>query len=185
MQRRSFAQENQEPPPDDTALFDRYGPVLFAYILKHTRSREEAEDLTLEVFTAALENENINNLQPEAQLAWLKRVAHNKLIDAYRRAQHHLHINIDSFIETLYDHGEPEQIVLQREADDQLHQHIRQLSPFQQQILYLRYAHGLRSTEIGILLNKSAEAIRQQLARARALLRASYLRQEQKGDGLC
>jgi hypothetical protein len=51
----SCAGGNQEFPSDDAALFDRSGPVLFAYILKHVRSREDAEDLTLEVFTAALE----------------------------------------------------------------------------------------------------------------------------------
>jgi len=55
MQRRPPAQESWESPTDDAAFFDRYGPVIFAYILKHVRSREDAEDLTLEVFTAALE----------------------------------------------------------------------------------------------------------------------------------
>ena len=55
MQRRPPAQESWEFPTDDAAFFDRYGPVIFAYILKHVRSREDAEDLTLEVFTAALE----------------------------------------------------------------------------------------------------------------------------------
>ena len=55
MQRRPPAQESWEFPADVATLFDRYGPVIFAYILKHVRSREDAEDLTLEVFTAALE----------------------------------------------------------------------------------------------------------------------------------
>lgn len=45
-------------------------------------------------------------------------------------------------------------------------------------------SHNLQATEIGILLNKSAEAIRQQLTRARTLLRASYLKQEQDGRSL-
>lgn len=185
MQRRSFMQESQEPPPDDAALFDRFGPLLFAYILKHARSREDAEDLTLEVFTTVLENKHVSRLRPEEQLAWLKKVARNKLIDTYRRAQHRSSVTLDSFADTLYDHDEPERVVLQREADALLHQHIRKLSPLQQQLLYLRYAHGMRSSEIGTLLNKSAEAIRQQLSRARMLLRASYLKQEQNGGRSC
>jgi RNA polymerase sigma-70 factor (ECF subfamily) len=185
MQRRSFAQPNQEPPPDDAALFDRYGSVIFAYILKHVSLREDAEDLTLEVFTAALEKNNLRHLQAEEQLAWLKRVAHNKLIDTYRRAQRRISVNIDIVAETLFDDEEPEEVALQRESYHQLHEHIQQLPPLQQQILYLRYAYNLRFAEIGTLLNKREGAVRQLLSRARTMLRASYLSQEQKGERSC
>ena len=181
MQRRSPAQESWEFPSDDAAFFDRYGSMIFAYVLKHVRSREDAEDLTLEVFTAALEKKTLARLRPEEQLAWLKRVAHNKLIDAYRKAQHRQSVDIDIFTDVLYGSDEPEQVILQREVDHQLHQHIQQLSAFQQQLLYLRYAHNLSTAEIGVLLNKSEEAVRQQLSRTRKALRASYLKQEQKG----
>jgi hypothetical protein len=37
-----------------TDLFHRHAPPLFAYFRQHTASREEAEDLLHEVFTAAL-----------------------------------------------------------------------------------------------------------------------------------
>src|SRR5579883_1067147 len=181
MQRYPPAQERWENSTNDTTLFDRYGQVIFAYILKHVRSREDAEDLTLEVFTAALENKKLNQLRPEEQLAWLKRVTHNKLVDTYRKARHRQNVDIDIFAEILYDEVEPEQLVLRQEVDRQLHQHIQQLSPFQQQLLYLRYAHNLSTAEIGVLLNKSAETIRQQLSRTRKILRANYLKQEQKG----
>lgn len=181
MQQCSPVQGNQEFPSDDAALFDRYGPVIFAYILKHVRSREDAEDLTLEVFTAALEKKTLSQLRPEEQLAWLKRVTQNKLIDVYRKTQHRHNVNIDLFVGVLYGDDEPEQVVLQREVDRQLHQHIQQLPAFQQQLLFLRYAHNLNAAEIGVLLNKSEGTIRQQLSRIRKFLRASYLGQEQKG----
>ncbi len=181
MQQRSPAQGNQEFPPDDAALFDRYGPLLFAYILKHVRSREDAEDLTLEVFTAALQKKTLHQFRPEEQLAWLKKVTHNKLVDRYRKAQRRNDVNLDIFVEVLSDDDDPEQVVLRREIDHQLHQLIQRLPALQQQLLYLRYAHNLSAAEIGVLLNKNEGTIRQQLSRARKLLRASYLAQEQKG----
>ena len=181
MQHRPPSQENDAFPTDEAALFDRYGSIIFSYILKHIRSREDAEDLTLEVFTAALEQKALSQLQPEKQLAWLTRVAHNKLIDAYRKMQRRQNVNIDIFTDILYGDDEPEQILLQREIDYQLHQQIQQLSPFQQQLLYLRYAHNLSAAEIGALLNKSENTVRQQLSRTRKHLRDSYLRHEQKG----
>ena len=123
----------------------------------------------------------MSRLCAEEQLAWLKRVTHNKVIDTYRKAQHRRNFSIDIFAETLYGTYEPEQVALQHEADYQLHQHIQQLPPFQQQLLYLRYAHNLSTPEIGVLLNKSEDAIRQHLSRTRKVLRARYLKQEQKG----
>jgi DNA-directed RNA polymerase specialized sigma24 family protein len=50
----------------------------------------------------------LGKLTPEAQLAWLKKVTHNKLIDVYRKKQYRQHANIDTFAEILYDDQEPE-----------------------------------------------------------------------------
>jgi RNA polymerase sigma-70 factor (ECF subfamily) len=181
VQRSLLPPQSAEPSPhekDDAALFNRYGSLIFAYVLKHTKTREDAEDLTLEIFTAALEKNNLAHIKPEEQLAWLKRVAHNKLIDVYRKAERNHNVNIDSFAETLFSTEDPEQIVLLRESHHQLHEQIQQLTPLQQQILYLRYAHNMRYAEIGNLLNKSEAAIRQLLTRTRILLRTNYRNRE-------
>ena len=39
-------------------LFQRYAPALFAFLLQKTSSREDAEDLLLEVFTTILGTSN-------------------------------------------------------------------------------------------------------------------------------
>jgi len=167
------------------ALFERYGHVIFVYIRKHTLTREDAEDIASEVFTAALIQNNLHNLCPEDQLAWLKKVTRNKLIDNYRRLNRHVTVNIDLFAEILYDNAEPEQILAQNEVHNQLHSHIQQLPSLQQQLLYLRYVHNLRCSEIGVLLNKSEAAISQLLTRTRTVLRTAYRRQEQKESREC
>lgn len=68
MQQRSFVKGNQDSSPNDTAFFDRYGPIIFAYTFKHRGSREDVEDLTFEVFTTALEKNTLSPLLPEEQL---------------------------------------------------------------------------------------------------------------------
>src|SRR5437879_13436268 len=70
------------------ALYDRYASSIFAYARLYTPSSEDAEDVTLEVFTAALEQEKLSALTERQQLVWLRRVAHNKLVDRYRREVH-------------------------------------------------------------------------------------------------
>ncbi len=59
------------------ALYARYARAIFAYLRLHTPSREDAEDLTLEVFLATLEYNPLSGLSDDEQLAWLPRVARN------------------------------------------------------------------------------------------------------------
>ena len=62
MQQPSGSEETTYATADDPALYDRYGPAIFAYVRLYTSSREDAEDLTLEVFLAALEHKNLAKL---------------------------------------------------------------------------------------------------------------------------
>lgn len=171
-------------PSDDAALFDRYGQAIFAYVRLHLPIREDAEDMTLEVFTAALENDNLAAITENDQLAWLRRVAHNKLVDSYRRATRHSVTPLEPFTEILtHDEQEtPEAVLLQREIYEQLHKHINQLSAIQQQILRLRYGEGLRFAEIAVLVNKREEAVRKLLSRTLTTLRIMYQSQATKGE---
>ncbi len=171
-------------PSDDATLFDRYGQIIFAYVRLHIASREDAEDVTLEVFTSALENDNLAAIAESEQLAWLRRVAHNKLVDSYRRVMRHPVAPLEPFTEILINDEQetPEALLLRREAYEQLHQHVNQLSPIQQQILRLRYGEGLRFAEIAVLVNKREEAVRKLLSRTLTTLRAIYRSQATKGE---
>ncbi len=83
-----------------TALYERYGQVIFGYLRLHMHSPEDAEDLLLEVFLAALEHDNLSAFSPGEHLAWLRRVAHNKLANVYRRASRSPQVALDAIVET-------------------------------------------------------------------------------------
>jgi len=168
----------------DISLFDLYGQAIFAYIRLHTSSREDAEDLTLEVFTAALEHDNLSGVQANERLAWLRRVSHNKFVDNYRSSVRRSIVTLDHIKENTLDHesGSPEQMVLQREMYEQLYAVINTLPVLQQQVLRLHCGNGLRFAEIAVLLNKREEAVRKIFSRTLALLRASYKQQIGEGE---
>lgn len=168
----------------DTSLFDLYGQAIFAYTKLHTSSREDAEDATLEVFTAALENDNLSGLQGSERLAWLRRVAHNKLVDSYRSSERHPIVALDQVGKNILDDKSrsPEQLILQRETYAQLYRVINTLPALQQQVLRLHCGDGLRFTEIAVLLNKREEAVRKIFSRTLALMRASFKQQTGEGE---
>lgn len=157
-------------------LYLQYGPALLMYIRRNVASKEDAEDLFLEVFQAALESDVLRNLSERQQKSWLWSVAHNKIVDHHRLARRRPVAPLEEAAETCEEdtHALPELFTLRHEAQDVLRAHIATLNEQQQKILSLRFAHGLHSSEIARLLNKSDSAIRVMLSRTLQLLRNKY-----------
>src|SRR5712691_8053280 len=161
-------------PADHAEIFGRYAPVIFSYLLLHASSREEAEDMTIDVFTAALEQDELLLWDAPRQIAWLKRVAYTKMIDSYRRSKRRAVVPLELVAHTMLDDQEPEMLAMRKEDYACLHGHIQQLTPGQQELLRLRYGYELHTAEIAELLNKSDSAIRQMLSRTLGVLRTMY-----------
>ncbi len=162
------------------ALYERYAPNILLCLRQHTMTKEDAEDLLVEVFLAAMESTTLSALSEDIQLAWLQRVARNKAIDHVRRSTRRQAINVDDLTEILPDdeHLAPEQVAVQREAHAILRQRLATLTSQQQEVLRLRFSYGLRSREIAERLNKSDTAVRMLLSRAIGFLRTIYGQQE-------
>jgi RNA polymerase sigma factor (sigma-70 family) len=174
------------PSYDDDSLVDLYQRHVYAllnFIRRYVFTREDAEDVLLEVFMAALERNALVGLSDGEQLAWLRRVAHNKCVDVYRRTQHQPTVSLESVAEILYEDEEqaPEQVALRSEEHALLRSYLANLPEQQQAVLRLRFAHGLRCIEIARRLNKREGTVRMLLSRALNLLRRNYEKQE-KGD---
>lgn len=158
------------------ALYDRYAASIFAYARLRAPSLEDAEDVMLEVFTAALEQEKLATLTEHQQFVWLRQVAHHKLVDRYRRVAHLPVVPLEQVIEAVREEEvlSPEHIVLRREELERLCGAVARLPLVQQQLLQLRFGEGLRFAEIAVLLNKREPAVRKLCSRALASLRVAY-----------
>jgi len=157
-------------------MYQRQAPVIFAYLCRHTSSREDAEDLLLEVFLAALEHRKFPALGEKEQQAWLWAVARNKVVDHYRRSTRHPNVTLKQVAETVYENEEfaPEQITLRHEEYAHLHATLKELPALQQEVLRLRFGNNLRCAEIAAILEKSEGSVRMLLARTLKLLRTIY-----------
>lgn len=158
-------------------LYQRHAPALLLYVRRHVLSWEDAEDIVLDVFLAALEKEEtLAGLDDERQVAWLRRVAHNKVVDGYRRSRKHAADGLDEIAETIYDDEAraPEAVVLRHEEHALLQERLTSLPRGQQEILQLRFAAGLRCSEIAQLLHKREGTVRSILSRTLNFLRTIY-----------
>lgn len=170
--------------PSLATLYQRFAPVLFAYLYRHTSSREDAEDLMLEVFLAALEYAGFAVLSVKEQEGWLWSVARNKMVDHYRRNARRPGIQLDLVLDDLFERDEyaPEHVTLRREEYERLRATIKTLPELQQEVLRLRFANDLHCSEIATVLQKSEGAIRMLLSRTMKLLRTVYAKEERGKD---
>lgn len=179
--------QHKEADPLEHALYAElyrcYAPGLFAYVYQQTTSREDAEDIVLDVFLSVLQNKRFPAFDAQKQEAWLWAITRNKVVDYYRRSMRRQHISIEWLSEPLYEdmHQAPEQISLKREEYTWLASVICALPELQREVLRLRFGHGLKCEEIAPVVEKSEGAVRMILFRALQSLRGLY-KDREKGE---
>ena len=159
-------------------LYRKYAPGMLTYVRMRVPSPEDAEDLVVEVFLAALESAKFAVLSEKAKQSWLWRVTRNKVIDAYRRAKTRQNVTLEHVAQGLFEDemSSPEYAALRQEDYMDLYAHLQSLPPLQQQILRMRFGQDLSCSEIATALGKQENAVRVTLSRSLNLLRKIYQR---------
>jgi RNA polymerase sigma factor (sigma-70 family) len=166
---------------EKSTLYDRFAATILAYLCQLVSNRQDAEDLLLEVFLAALKNDQLSALPSGRQLAWLRRVSWNKAVDRYRHTALLTMLPLEQVIETEDEGLTLEQRVERRETYEQLSQAFALLSPLQQELIRLRYGHDLRLIQIAQVFGKPEGTVRKLLSRTLHRLRQLY-EQKERGE---
>lgn len=157
-------------------LFERHAETLFAFLRRHTPLREDAEDILVETFTVALAEAKFAHLCEAEQTSWLWRVARNKVVDAFRKANVRRNASLEQAEETICEDEtrDPEQMALRQDEAREVDDLLQHLSAQQQEVLRLRFGGDLRCREIALILGKRESTVRTMLSRAMNLLRELY-----------
>jgi len=170
---------------DDRAfelLFQRYQPRIAAYVRGMVHDHGRAEDITQEVFIAALRRMRAETEREILFKPWIFEIAKNRCIDAFRRARHASEVSFDARDAIgAEEHGRlaepgatPDSTVEDKVAIDNLCGAFGGLSPVHHDILVLRELDGLSYREIGDRLGMSRPAVESTLFRARKRLSEEY-----------
>jgi len=167
-------QLNTDQNSVESTLYDRFAVTIFQYLCQQVSTKQDAEDLLLEVFLAALQDEALSSLPQRRQLAWLRRVARNKVVDHYRHIALLNLLPIERTLEVEDAALTPEQYTEQQENYERLYQSIAHLTSLQRELIGLRYRNGLRFADIAVVLGKPEGTVRQWLVRTLRQLRTIY-----------
>jgi RNA polymerase sigma-70 factor (ECF subfamily) len=152
-----------------TELYDRCAPRMYAYIYRRVGDAGLAEDLTGELFLRVLRSISSGQAWRDSFRAWLYRIAHNLVVDHYRRQPPTPEAALDSSVEGAGE--DPVDLVESRQAQERLRAATRRLTPEQQEVLALRFGEGLTAAETGQVLGKTTGAVEALQHRALASLR--------------
>ena len=164
---RLVALTRRGQPAAFEAVCSRYQARLLSFIKHMLGSREDAEDVLQEVFTAAfnavLADEREINVRP-----WLYRIARNRSLNHLRKATA---VGVDSMDVHFADHGmSTGDRVLRRESFRELIADVHQLPETQRSALLLREIDALSYEQIAQAMETTVPSVKSLLVRARISL---------------
>lgn len=163
--------EAKRDPAAFAPLYERYVDAVYSYCLRRIGDQEAAADLTAGVFMRVLTALPRFREDGGSFRSWLFSIAHNTVIDTYRRSRDHASLEMDEIGRALAHPGDgPERIVLQHDLRDAFQEAMDQLTGAQREVVAMRLA-GLTGPEIARAMELTIPATKSVQYRAYARLR--------------
>jgi RNA polymerase sigma-70 factor (ECF subfamily) len=158
-------------------LYDRYAHKVYAYLYRRLGDAALAEDLTGDVFLRVLQAIRSGRTWRESFRAWLYRIAHNLVVDHYRRRPPVPPVPVS---EHLAAGGQDDPVGMVEETMERarIQAALEQLTPEQQEVLALRFGEGLKTRQVARVMGKTPGAVEGLQRRAVASLRRILSRGE-------
>jgi RNA polymerase sigma-70 factor (ECF subfamily) len=93
-------------------------------------------------------------------LAWLYRIAHNLVIDHYRKEENKRDLHLDQVDQLLVDTNNPAKTTEEKLFFDQVKVALMELNQTRQEVIILRFLMGLSLQEVAATLGKSVGAVK-------------------------
>jgi RNA polymerase sigma-70 factor (ECF subfamily) len=140
-------------------LYDHYQPMIYRFVYLKTSRREDAEDLTHQVFLQAWQSIRTYKDFGHPFSSWLYRIARNEVIDHYRTKKPSVAIeDVDpEYFSAIDDAFE----AVERNLD--IHRVVtvlKTLKPEYQDVIIMRFIEELSPKEVAAALKKSEGAVK-------------------------
>ncbi len=162
-------------------LYDRYSGKIYAYIFYHVGNAELAEDLTAGVFIKMLDAIRSSKAWQSSFSGWLYRIAHNLIVDHFRRNDQRQQLPLDEHLVAAHD--DPVSTVEQTLTAEMLGEALLHLTEEQRLVIVSKFVDGFSNLQVARMMNKTEGAIKSLQYRALASLRRYLEEQAGKTDG--
>ncbi|MBN1915896.1 sigma-70 family RNA polymerase sigma factor [Candidatus Dojkabacteria bacterium] len=161
-------------------LYEYYLPRIFAYCLNRLANRETAEDITSQVFVGAVEGIKRFDLKKRNKFGtWLYRVAHNKIVDYYRKKKPKF---FGLFGNEVEEDSDPDEKMDMSQRQKQIVIVLKKLKPRYQQIISLRFYSEMKNEEIAQTMRMKKSNVALVLHRALRAFRSQYTKMHPESE---
>lgn len=181
---RRLIEAAQSDPARFADVYENYFELVYAYVARRVRNRDEAEDLTAEVFRKALASLPRFKWRGAPFAAWLFRIASNMIADRTKRvgretagasSEHSLTVGLVPRTQpTELVSGSPQSQQTELEDSERralLFRLVDELAEDQRRVVTMRFAEEKSVREIAEALGRSEGAVKQLQFRALENLR--------------
>ena len=141
-------------------LYETFYDRVYRYVVYRIRNAAEAEDLAEDVFLRMLESIQSFKFRAVPFSAWIMRIAHNRIVDHWRRSRHRSGTPIDEAPPLPSTDGDPHRSIERISDVQELHEAMQALTDLQQRVLSLRFGAGLSVAETAKAMNRKENAVK-------------------------
>ena len=163
-------------------FYKSYSPKILSYLSRKLPHPEDAQELTNDVFLEAIDSLSILR-RKENVSAWLYKIAHNKMVDFYRKRKiKSVLLSSMPFLEIVESEiNQPEFQFEKNRIRDSIEFAFHSLSIKYQKILKLHYEEKVPVKTLAKTFNLSFKATESLLFRARQNFKLAYVRSVSSG----
>jgi len=159
-------------------FYKSYSPKILSYLSRKLPHLEDAQEITNDVFLEAIDS--LSMLRKEqSTLSWLYRIAHNKMVDFYRKKKiKSVLLSQMPFLQIVANEiSQPEFQFEKDRVRDKIEEILHGLSKDYQKILRLHYEDKIPVKTLAKIFSLSFKATESLLFRARQSFKLAYARE--------
>ncbi len=143
------------------ALYEHFYDSIFRYVSFKTGNPADAEDITAEVFVRMIESINRFKWQGYPFSAWLFRIAHNFVVDHYRKRSRKQMVSLESTSPILKAAAFDADAHMDMELTlDEVGKAMESLTALQREVIMLRFGAGLSVAETARAVGRKDNAVK-------------------------
>lgn len=166
-------------------LIDKHRNKVFSYIFMVVKNRELAEDIFQDTFIKVIKSLHAGKYNDEGRfVSWVTRIAHNLIIDYYRKAKHLKTIADDDVEGPLFNSSKfsdlnIEELIVDDQVSSDIKKMICELPEEQHEVVKLRYYFDMSFKEIadqtGVSINTALGRMRYAIINLRKIMEESKI----------
>lgn len=140
-------------------IYEMYFNRVYKYICYRINNHYEAEDLCSQVFETVITKYHTFSEEKAKFDVWLFAIARNTVTDYFRSRKKRFHFSLDSITELILSKPSPEELAIRDDEHQAMFQAMAKLRDKERNIIAMKFAAGLKNSEIAELMGVSESNI--------------------------